>query len=154
MYDDDDPQHEILNTVTVREIRAQLTQRISRQTAERMNFREFRDVITGDIVAQVEVGLLAEELPPERLTYVAHFDAPRFATWRDHFRATHRARWWGRLLRLRKPSFVDEPLTHVTTVTVRAKWTYPRATTVLPGRDFGHVVLKAPTDVHGIVRPW
>lgn len=143
----------MFSEVQIRRLRYALQQRIGRQVAESLRVNEYADMVTGDMVAALEVGLFAEELPPTHLDDVVEFDVPRFASWWDHFAATHRQRWWGRWLR--QPRFVDERHSHRTRVDVRARWTYPRATTVLPGRDYGHVVLKSDAAVSWTTEtPW
>lgn len=96
-----------------------------------------------ELAMSLTASVLAETLPPLTLRDATPFTVPRFATWFDHFVATYRSRWWGRSLRRHVLRYVDEPHTHRAEVGVRTRWTYPRATTVLPGRQFGHVVLKA-----------
>lgn len=115
-----------------------------------------RDYLTQSIALTLTAELLAEKLPPVKITDRVEFTVPRYATWIDHLVATYRSRWWARLLRWhRRPlRYVDEPHSHVTDVTVRGAWTYPRATTVLPGRQYGHVVYKASTDCTGWEQPW
>jgi len=143
----------LFNQVTVQRLRYAIQQRIGRQVAESLRVEEYADVLTGDIVAALEVGLFAEQLPPTHLDDVVEFEVPRFATWRDHFAATYRQRWWGRWLR--EPRFIDETHSHRTRVDVLTRWTYPRATTVLPGRDYGHVVLKSDAAISwDTVTPW
>jgi hypothetical protein len=148
----------------VREVRLEtlryaVQQRISGYVAESMRAESVQDVMTNDLIMRLEVGVLAETLPPLNLTRADPFTVPRFATWLDHFVATYRGRWWGRPLRRHVLRYVDEPHTHRTTVDVRTHWTYPQATTVLPGRNFGHVVLKSeahwrPTDFTDPITPW
>jgi hypothetical protein len=106
------------------------------------------EAFTDDLVIRMETSMLAETLPPLTLSESDRFTVPRFATWFDHFVATYRGRWWGRPLRRHELRYVDEPHTHRTTVDVRTRWTYPRADHVLPGREFGHVVLKADASWH------
>lgn len=143
------PIESMFTQVHIERLRVGVRQRISRQVAESMRLETFQDMITNDLVAAMMAELLAERLPPEHVDHTITFDAPRFATWREHFRATYRERWWGRLLRLRAPRYIDEPISHTVRVDVRSHWTYPQATTVLPGRDFGHVVLRADTSAMG-----
>jgi hypothetical protein len=109
----------------------------------RINTRMGEGFLADQLAMSMTANVLAETLPPLILKDATPFTVPRFATWFDHFVATYRSRWWGRPLRRHVLRYVDEPHTHRTEVGVRTRWTYPRATTVLPGRDFGHVVLKA-----------
>lgn len=123
----------------------------------------FADVLSIDF----ETELLTERLPPDVIRHRVKYEHPeaigrqgvaadaRFARPIDHFTAKYRGRWWGRLLGLRRrevryefvavPYIVSAPVQcdHEVTATVRAAWTYPRATLVLPGSDFGHPVLRA-----------
>lgn len=117
------------------------------------------DQVMRHAIISVAGSLLAEQLPPVTLDDQQAFTVPRYATWWDHYKATHWDRgrmWWLRELGwVKPPRTVDEPHTHVTTVDVRGRWTYPRATTVAPGRDFGHVVYKSDTSFRDAgVRPW
>lgn len=118
-----------------------------------------RDHITGRAVMTLTGYLLTETLPPLTIDDRQRFTVPRFATWWDMYKATHWERgrmWWLRELGwVKPPRYVDEPHTHIAQVDVRARWTYPRATTVAPGRGFGHVVLKTDTGFRDAgVRHW
>lgn len=129
------------DTAFVKVLRHRLERRIGRQIAQSLVVEDrVRNWVSDDIVMAFEVDLLNEELPPATLRDAARFEVPHFASWRDHFAATYRQRWWGRWLP--QPRFVDGTVAHETVVTVRARWTYPRATRILPGRDFGHPVLR------------
>jgi hypothetical protein len=122
-------------------------QRIGASVAASLTARGHRDPLTDSFVQRIEGSLLAEELPPVTMDDVQHFTVPRFATVWDHWKAAHWDRWYVWTLRdlgwIKPPRFVDEPHTHRTTVNVRTRWTYPRATTVLPANQWGHVVLKS-----------
>lgn len=133
-------------------LRYQVQQRVSRYVAESLRHDEYPDIATDSLVRTLTVDLLAEKLPPQTITDAAHFEVPRFASWRDHLYATYRERWWARWMP--RPQFVAEPHRHVTTVTVQDHWTYPQATMVLPGGPFGHVVLRSDTRYEGEVHPW
>lgn len=143
-----------MREVVINEVREEYATRISRQMVESLTMRAYRDLVTQDLVAGLECKVLSETLPPQRIISDVTFSTPRFATWRDHFRATYRWRWWGRLLRLREPQFIDEPLSHVTQVDVAQRWTYPSADLVLPGREFGTPVLKTMTTWNASRRWW
>lgn len=138
--------------VLISKIYEGVQRRISRELVVRLSQHDFSSLVARDLVLELEAEVLAETLPPLTLTDRQTFATPRFATWVDHFVATYRQRWWGRLLRLREPRYVDEPLTHTVTTEVRSRWTYPQATTVLPGDRFGHVVLKVDTSQRGGMR--
>jgi hypothetical protein len=141
------PYHE----VRLEQLRYAVQQRLPREIATavgdtiQISTRMGEDFLAEQMVMTLTAGVLAETLPPLTLNSVDRFTVPRFATWFDHFVATYQSRWWGRPLRRHVLRYVDEPHTHRTSVDVRTRWTYPRATTVLPGRDFGHVVLKTDT---------
>lgn len=141
----DSPFGPAFTQVTVDRMRVGLQQRVGAYVAEslRMSMERGTTVLADEWAARIETELLAERLPPTKLHDAASFTVPRFATWFDHFVATYRNRWWGRPLRRHALRYVDEPHTHRTEVVVLDRWTYPRATMVLPGRDFGHVVLKS-----------
>jgi hypothetical protein len=142
------------NVVNIERLRYGLTQRVGPQFAASLRAETARDYITEDIIVRLSGDLLAETLPPLKLIDSTAFTVPRFATWFDHFAATYRSRWWAWPLRRHVVRYVDEPHTHRTEVAVRNHWTYPRATRVLPGRDFGHVVLKSEAWNDGNVTPW
>jgi hypothetical protein len=165
--------------VIVDRMRVGLTQRVSGYVAEslRMSVDRYPESFAGDLAMRIETELLTERLPPDVIHHRVKYTHPeaigrqgfavdsRFARPIDHFTATYRGRWWGRLLRLHKreieytfvkvPYIISAPVEcdHRVTATVRAAWTYPRATAVLPGREFGHVVLKA-NDVGAGSVPW
>lgn len=152
----------------IREVPYVLRTELSPHIAERITLdpsiaeREARRV-----ALKITAGLLTETLPPERISHRIAREHPeaighrgtaadaRFATWRDHFIATYRGRWWARLLRLHKreirwqfvavPYLVSRPVRceHEVTVDVRAAWTYPRARPALDGERGGHPVLRA-----------
>ncbi len=168
----DDP-YGTLTSVLVEHARRRLRKLVSRNVADQLRIsvdrfpgdpqyaHHFADVIAVD----VETAVLTEKLPPQRITHRVRYEHPeavgqqgvaadaRHATWFDHFVATYRGRWWGRLLRLHRrevryqfvpvPYIVSRPVhcDHEVTVDVHAAWTYPRATMVLPGDQFGHPVL-------------
>jgi hypothetical protein len=146
------------HVVNLQVLKVGVQERVSAQFAERMSVTQDRDRITDVLAMRVTATVLAEELPPVSVTERVAFTVPRFATWWDHFKATRWERWWVWILRdlqwIKPPRFVDEPHTHVADVKVRTYWTYPRANTVLPGRDFGHVVLKTQTSRYGREQPW
>lgn len=117
------------------------------------------DHLMRHIVLRVSGELLAEQLPPVTLNNQQQFTVPRFATWWDMWKAAHWERWYVWCLRelgwIRPARYVDEPHTHTTTVDVRGRWTYPRATTVAPGNSFGHVVYKSDSSFRNAgVRHW
>ena len=152
------PHAESPQVVNLQQLKIGITQRVGPQFAERIDARMAESVVTRDLVMRITGYVLAEELPPTTTSSLVGFTVPRFATWWDHFKAAKAERWWMWTLRdlrwVKPPRFVDEPHTHATDVKVRTYWTYPRATTVLPGRDFGHVVLKTHTSRDGYERPW
>jgi hypothetical protein len=168
--------------VIVDRLRVRLTQRVSRYVAEEMRLSAGRDpdllgYFTDGLAVNIETELLTERLPPDVIQHRVKYTHPeaigrpgvavdsRFARPIDHFTATYRGRWWGRLLRLHKreirytfvkvPYIISAPVEcdHRVTATVRAAWTYPQATMVLPGHEYGHVVLKA-NDVGAESAPW
>lgn len=131
--------------VLLTKIREGVNQRISRELVVSLSQQDVAGLIGNDLVLALEAELLAEELPPVTLTDEQTSVVAVYATWREHFRAAYRETWWGRLLRLREPKMVDQLVKRVVTTTVRQRWTYPQATTVMPGDQFGHVVLKTDT---------
>lgn len=172
-----DPFGPAVTQVIVDRMRFRLTERVSRYVAEELRVSARRDdrllaSFADTLALDVETAILTERLPPDVIEHRVRYEHPeaigrpgvavdaRFATWRDHFTATYRGRWWGRLLRLHKreiryqfvpvPYIVSAPVQcdHRVTATVRARWTYPKATMVLPADRFGPVVLDAATVDH------
>ena len=143
MMDDSSP---IFDVATVEVMRGAVRQRISAYVAESLNVRTYRDMVTQDLIVDLEAALLSEKLPPKTVELEATVTVPRFASWFQQLRATYRQRrWFGWLFGRRRPiRFVDEQHTLRSTVELRAMWTYPNASMVLPGRDFGHAVLNVP----------
>lgn len=145
-------------TIRLDKLKFAVEQRIGPAVAATLAVRDRRDYLTDSVVQRIEGFLLAEELPPTDMDDVQRFTVPRFATVWDHWKAAHWERWYVWVLRdlgwIKPPQFVDEPHTHRTSVKVRTRWTYPRATTVLPARQYGHVVLKTETARFGEVRHW
>jgi hypothetical protein len=138
--------------VLLTKIREGVHRRISRELVVSLSQQDVATFISNDLVLALEAELLAEELPPVTLTDEQTSVVAVYATWREHFRAAYRETWWGRLLRMRAPKMVDQPVKRVVTTTVRQRWTYPQATTVMPGDRFGRVVLKI--DAHHRVSAW
>lgn len=147
---------------TLEAIRLAMQQRVSAEMLESIDIGQrpaFEDALMRQIVLAVEYAVLAEKLPPQSATHLIerqHPEAvgelflltdPRWATWRDHFWASHR-----RLAKLfrRTPRTVDTiirqratmPVTckHGVTLDIRDMWTYPSARTTLPG--FGQPILR------------
>lgn len=133
----------IMPAATVDVLRVKVQRRVGRVAADQLSVATLRDVITNDLVADLETALLAEALPPETVLLEQEITTPRFASWWQQLRATYRERrWWGWLLGRRRPiRMVDEPHTLRAMVELRSWWTYPNASIVLPGRDFGPPVL-------------
>jgi hypothetical protein len=133
----------IMPAATVDVLRVKVNQRIGRVAADHMRVETLRDMVTGDLVAELQTALLAEQLPPETVLLEQEITTPRFASWWQHLRATYRERrWWGWLLGRRRPiRMVDEPHTLRAVVELRSWWTYPNASMVLPGDRFGPPVL-------------
>jgi hypothetical protein len=146
-----------------------MTQRISQFAADRFSLYIQRDPtrFADDLVMRMETALLTEKLPPHTIETRVQYEHPeavgavgttvdaRFERPIDHFTAKYRGRWWASLLGLRRrkiryqfvpvPYLVSRPVQcdHVVTTDVRAVWTYPKPTMVLPAEDFGPVVLDA-----------
>lgn len=140
--------------------------RIGRGIADSMRVEDYEDGLTRDIVLRIEAAVMTEELPPQvvsvEVDYV-HPEAvgqhgltydPRHATWVDHLLDTHKGRWWARLVLRRRPvRYVQTPIlrrivapvqcNHRASVPVRDRWTYPHASTVIPG--YGYSVLRSYT---------
>ena len=150
-------------------VRHQAGQYISREFAERISLNgqhhRFSEMIGEKLALSLTAEVLTEHLPPHTITHHVQYEHPeaigrpgvavdaRFARPIDHFAATYRRRWWGRLLGLHRreiryqfvpvPYLVSVPVQcdHQVTVDVRASWTYPNANLVLPAETFGPVVL-------------
>lgn len=74
--------------------------------------------------------VLTQTLPPQTIIQEAKgfTDQHRYATWWDHFKATHRQRWWMRWRRWDVAYTTDRiPFEGRSSVTVRARWMMPRA---------------------------
>lgn len=153
-----DPFAPDIDTVTLQRLRAAVQVAIGPAAAHDLRMETMRYAMGDAVLAKLETALLAEELPPLEVVDEQRFTVPRFASPWQHFKARYRERWWMWLLRdfgfMREIRYVDEPHTHTAEVDVRTHWTYPRATTVLPGSQFGHPVLKAQARQSGAVRPW
>jgi len=147
---------------TLQAIRTSLQQRVSAEMLESVDLSQRPAVdsaLMRQIVLELQYAVLAERLPPQstshRVAY-QHPEAvgelfeltdPRWATWRDHFWASHR-----RLARLfrRTPHTVDTIIrqrvampvdcSHLVTIDIRDMWTYPNAQTTVTG--FGQPILK------------
>lgn len=154
--------------VILRAVATQFRRYLSPYMLERVEFdRDWERNPLGDMVAvDVVADILTEQLPPEIVTVLARYTHPeaigrtgvavdaRFATWFDHFTATYRGRWWGRLLRLHKRklryTFVEVPYVisapveceHFVRVDVANSWTYPHADTTIRDLGLGDPVLK------------
>lgn len=156
----DEPYATLGRQIRLDMLKVAVAQRIGAQAAHQLAVRAERGdtVLADELVVRLESFLLAEELPPIGLDDVESFTVPRFATWWDHWKATHREKWWMWALRdfgwMKTIRYVDEPHRHRTHVKVRTRWTYPRATTVLPADRFGHVVLKSDASAYGEVTHW
>lgn len=111
--------------------------------ADTAEFNVERDYLTDQIVMDMCARVLAEQLPPQTIDYAVRVETtdPRFATWWDHYKATHRARWWMRW-RSWSVAYVDTivAIDRIVTVAVRDNWTYPRAAVRMPDH-FGAPVL-------------
>jgi hypothetical protein len=88
------------------------------------------DPISQRLALKLTTTVLQENLPPHMAGHIIEWSQPRFASWWDMLCATHRGRWWGRLIGLhrRRLRYVDEPLRHRIDVRIRQGWTYPHAT--------------------------
>lgn len=141
-------------------------ERLSSSVAESIRVEQAVDHMTRDIVLHVAGFVLAEQLPPQRVEHRleaehpeaggtdGYTDDPRWATWRDHFWASHR-----RLCRLfrRTPRTIMAPVRyrvavpvkcrHDVTLNIEDKWTYPYANTIVPG--MGMSVLKSAPSMFG-----
>lgn len=120
----------------------------------------------GDVALSLTARVLAESLPPQEITHQVagwtplHAEgtvpAARFATWWDHFKATHRGRWWMRwrhwpvhyTWEFHRWRYDEDrqPWRRTVTVSVRHHWTYPRAAIPLPP-EFGGPVLATTWEV-------
>ncbi len=58
---------------------------------------------TSELISKVVVKVLASQLPPERVVESTLIEFRQPATWWEHFKATHRDRWWLRGLVRRQP---------------------------------------------------
>lgn len=168
-----------VHPVIVDRMRFGLEQRVSRYVAEalRMGTEAEAAACADVVVMRMVTELLTERLPPHTISHRISYEHPeaigrpgnavdaRFARPIDHFTAKYRGRWWARLLRMHKrkieyifikvPYLISTPVQchHTATTNVRAAWTYPTASMVLPGGDFGHPVLRADL-LDTAVRPW
>ena len=154
-----------MRIVNIERLRIAAQQRVGASVAQSMRVEQIEDVITRDLVVQLEAYVLAEKLPPSEVDVEIKYehpeaggtdgwtDDPRWATWRDHFWASHR-----RLARLfrRTPRTIMTPVryrvavpvmcAHRATVDIRDHWTYPMSNTVMPpDSGFGYPVLKSQT---------
>lgn len=86
--------------------------------------------IAEELALRLRGHVLAHQLPPQTRTTVVEGNTEdlRHATWWDHFKATHRGRWW---MRWRAWTInyttVAVPYRHPVTVTVRDHWSFPDA---------------------------
>lgn len=165
-------------TATVERLRRGLEHRISRYVADSLHVSDRADRLSGDLVVRVEYDLLTEKLPPSTLAEWISYEHPaavgsgsttdpRHATWLDMWKDAMRGRWWARWVGSRRwrVRYVQTPVRYVhrepvqcdhrVTVDIRDAWTYPKATAVLPGRDFGHPVLESDAGIRSVhyVRP-
>lgn len=148
---------EIPPVVTLDKLRVGVVERIGAQVAHDARLTQISDVVTGDLLINLETLLLADELPPNELVDTVHVTIPRFASPWQHFKARYRDRWWMWFPRdfglLGPVRYVDEPYTHSVRVEVRNRWTYPRSSVVLPD-TLGRAVFHAETTHEGELRPW
>ena len=168
-YGDEPPLSDLIRTRVVDIARHGMQTRISRLAADHLRLEIERDPtrFTDDLVMRMETSLLAEKLPPHTITTRVQYEHPeavgqpgttvdaRFERPIDHFTAKYRGRWWGRLLGLGRreiryqfvpvPYLVSRPVQcdHEVTTNVRASWTYPKPTMILPADQYGPVVLDA-----------
>lgn len=132
------------------------------------------DAMTVELRAHV----LAQQLPPKLLTHYVRESTPqlikgetpvrRFATWRDHFKATHQGRWWMRWRRWRiRYIEVAVPFAHThvfdcrhtVEVAVRDHWSFPEARIAVYPEELGGPVMVSITEsrtvrTEGASRPW
>ncbi len=102
-----------------------------------------------DLTVELKSYVLAHQLPPETIADVitGTVQDQRFATWWDHFKATHRGRCWMRWRRqwIINYQTVEVPYRHTAQVTVRGHWTFPQARLAYP-RELGEPVYIAITE--------
>jgi hypothetical protein len=148
--------------------RIKMQQRVGASVLEsmRMSMDELVGMVGHELALNLEAYVLSEKLPPQRVQHRVeavhpeaggmdgYADDPRWATWRDHFWASHR-----RLARLfrRMPHTIMTPVRYRVAVPVKCRhdvtlniedvWTYPMSDTVLPG--YGHAVLKSAPSLLG-----
>lgn len=180
-----DPLTEAVAAVVLERQRIQSRRYLSPQLAETLTVHAERkpgdrfaaaDLIAVDVVHDI----LTEHLPAQTVTHRVRYQHPeaigrrgyavdaRFATWLDHFAATYRGRWWGRLLRLHRrelrytfvpvPYITSAPVEcdHKVTVSILDQWRYPHADTTLRDLGLGEPVLYAGTMQYGaraVTRP-
>jgi hypothetical protein len=105
-----------------------------RETFEHREHRRFD--ARQDLEHTLTCDVLSERLPPETVTRTERqhvtVDAPRWATWWDHAKATYAGRWWAAwYVRRRPPQTVTVPatgwVTATATVNLERFWTYPEA---------------------------
>lgn len=106
-------------------------------SGDRLRLSRFVDAETGRLMARFVTDMLAEVLPPERVTETTLVEFRRPATWWDHFKETYRDRWWLRRLVRRRPVQVEVEQRAVrVTVDLQRYRVYPRAD-VSPPAEFG-----------------
>jgi hypothetical protein len=121
-----------------------ISNRIPAELATRVNVDVQHDqlsFITDKLLVTLTRAVAAEELPPVAKTVV--LEDPRWATWWDFFKATHRDRWWLAWWVRRRPARTVTTLVSGT-VEVRSWWTYPDTPHLVPP-DLGYSVLKTTT---------
>jgi hypothetical protein len=147
-------------------LRFAIEQRLGASVAASIDVEQVADHMARDIVFNVAGLLLVERLPPQRLEHrleAEHPEAggtdgytedPRWATWRDHFWASHRRlrRLFRRTPRtvmtiVRYRVAVPVKCRHDVTLNIEDKWTYPYANTIVPG--MGMAVLKSAPSLLG-----
>lgn len=94
-----------------------------------VHLRHWWDPIAQTMVLELQAGLLAERLPPERIEAGEIFIFPVPASPWQQFKALHGTAWWLRwLVRRRPPRIIEHTFRGELTVDLRRWHAYPKAT--------------------------
>lgn len=107
------------------------------QLERTLTLTRWQDRLAQRFAFRLRAEVLAEQLPPQDLH--GWVTTPRWATWRDHLKDTHRHRWWMRWWLKRHPiRYIDEP--HLAHIDVQTWWKYPHTPyTILPHQGYSTV---------------
>lgn len=133
------PTDALADQLVLDQLKVGITEAVGPTFAQSVRIQTRHDPMLDRMVCRLTAQVLAEKLPPRSVSETVTVTWPQWATWRDHFKATHAARWWMRWWARRRPARTVEGSRKATvTVDLQRYITYPRASIALP--EFGKPV--------------